>query len=54
MRDVVLANAAAGLYIAGATRDLCEAAHMAADSIDNGAAVKKLDAMREFTRSLES
>jgi anthranilate phosphoribosyltransferase len=52
MRDVVVANAAAGLYIAGATKDLREAAHMAAESIDSGAAVKKLDAMCEFTRSL--
>ena len=50
-RDVVIANAAAGLYIAGKTGDLREAAKMAAESIDTGAALKKLEAMREFTQA---
>lgn len=48
-RDVVIANAAASLYIAGKAGDLCEAAKVAAESIDSGAALKKLEAMREFT-----
>lgn len=52
-RDVVIANAAAGLYVAGATEDLKEAAKMAAESIDSGAALKKLEAMREFTQILK-
>jgi anthranilate phosphoribosyltransferase len=49
MRDVVVANAAAGLYIAGKAGDLREAAQMAAESIESGAALKKLEAMRQFT-----
>jgi anthranilate phosphoribosyltransferase len=49
MRDVVIANAAAGLYIAGKAEDFGEAATIAAESIDSGAAIKKLEAMREFT-----
>ena len=48
-RDVVIANAAAGLYIAGKAGDLREAAKIAAESIDSGAAMKKLEAMCEFT-----
>jgi len=52
-RDVVIANAAAGLYIAGKTGDLREAATMAAESIDSGAALKKLEAMREFTQAVQ-
>jgi len=51
-RDVVIANAAAGLYIAGKAGDLREAAKIAAESIDSGAALKKLEAMREFTQTV--
>jgi anthranilate phosphoribosyltransferase len=41
-RDLVVANAAAGLFIAGAATDLREAARLAAASIDTGAAAAKL------------
>jgi anthranilate phosphoribosyltransferase len=51
-RDVVIANAAAALYIAGAAADLREAAGMAAESLDNGSAFKTLEAMRQFTQSV--
>lgn len=41
-RDLVIANAAAGLFVGGAAADLREAARLAATSIDNGAAAAKL------------
>jgi anthranilate phosphoribosyltransferase len=49
MRDVVLANAAAGLYIAGKAGDLRTGVQMAVESLDSGAASKKLDALRQWT-----
>ncbi len=51
-RDIVLANAAAGLYVAGAAEDLESAAGKAAESIDSGAAMAKLDALRAFSAQL--
>lgn len=48
-REVVIANAAAGLYVAGAAPDLKAAAAMAAASIDSGAALKKLEDLRRCT-----
>ena len=47
-RDVVLANAAAALYVAGAADSLRNGAEMAAESIDSGKAREKLEAMRKF------
>jgi anthranilate phosphoribosyltransferase len=41
-RDLVIANAAAGLFIGGAARDLREASNLAAGSIETGAAAAKL------------
>jgi anthranilate phosphoribosyltransferase/anthranilate synthase/phosphoribosyltransferase len=41
-RDLVIANAAAGLFVAGAAASLRDAARLAADSIDNGGAAAKL------------
>ena len=41
-RDLIVANAAAGLFIGGAAKDLREAARLAAVSIDTGAASAKL------------
>jgi anthranilate phosphoribosyltransferase len=49
-RDVVLANAAFGIYIAGKARDLREGSAMAAESIDSGKANEKLNRMVEFSR----
>ena len=51
-RDIVIANAAAGIYVAGLAGDLREAAVMAAESIDSGAALQKLNALRQFTQRL--
>lgn len=41
-RDLIIANAAAGLFIGGAAGDLREAASLAAASIESGAAAAKL------------
>ncbi len=49
-RDVVIANAAFGLYVAGKARDLHEGSEMAAHSIDSDNALDKLNRMIEFTR----
>lgn len=48
-RDIVLANAAMGLFVANRVRTFAEGTVMAAESIDSGAALAKLRAMREFT-----
>ena len=47
-RDIVLANAAAGLWIAGKSTSLLEATQMAAKTIDTGAALKKLEALKAY------
>jgi anthranilate phosphoribosyltransferase len=52
-RDVVIANAAAALYISGKAGDVREGAQMAAESIDSGTALKILDALSKFTQSLK-
>jgi anthranilate phosphoribosyltransferase len=48
-RDVVLMNAAAALVAAGRADSLAEATPLAVQSIDTGAARKKLEALVEFT-----
>ena len=50
-RDVVLANSAASLYIAGKVADLRAGVALAAESIASGAALQKLAALRELTQS---
>jgi anthranilate phosphoribosyltransferase len=50
-RDVVLLNSAAALVAAGKTDHLMEALPLAAESIDSGAAARKLEAMAHFTTS---
>lgn len=49
-RDVVILNAAAGLVAAGEYSNFKEAASAATESIDNGAAATKLEALIEFTQ----
>jgi anthranilate phosphoribosyltransferase len=44
-RALVCANAAAALYVGGAAGDLKEAARLAAESIDGGAALAKLEGL---------
>jgi anthranilate phosphoribosyltransferase len=46
-RNVVLANAAAGLVVAGLAPDLRSGVALAATSIDSGAALAKLDLLRQ-------
>jgi anthranilate phosphoribosyltransferase len=48
-RDIVLANAAAALVVAGKAGDLKSAVAMAAQAIDDGAAKRVLDALVEMT-----
>jgi anthranilate synthase component I len=51
-RDLVIANAAAALHLAGVSPDLRYAASLARESIDSGRAASKLDALvRETNRS---
>jgi anthranilate phosphoribosyltransferase len=50
-RNLVIVNAAAGLYVAGVADDLCKAAKLAHESIDSGRAASKLDELiRETNR----
>jgi anthranilate synthase component 1 len=50
-RDLVIANAAAALHLAGVSSDLRSAASLARESIDSGCAASKLDALvRETNR----
>ncbi len=48
-RAVVIVNAAAALFLGGAAGDLREGARIAADAIDSGAALAKLDLLIEAT-----
>ncbi len=50
-RDIVLLNAAAGLAASGRAKDLKDGIVIAAQSIDTGAALKKLDELKAFTNS---
>ena len=52
LRDVVVLNAAAALLAADTVRDLKEGAQLAQESIDSGAAARKLDEWVELTQSL--
>lgn len=48
-RDVVVMNAAAGIYLSGKSQNLDEAKSMAIESIDSGRALQKLKQLVEFT-----
>lgn len=48
-KDIVVANAAAGLLVAGRASDLKTAVSMATESIDSGAAKQKLEQLIAFT-----
>ncbi len=52
-RDVVLLNAAAGIYTAGLAPTLEESVTLAARSIDSGRALEKLERLVQFTRGLD-
>jgi anthranilate phosphoribosyltransferase len=51
-RNIVIANAAAALFVAGRASDLKSAVSLASESIDTGAARRKLEQVIEFTASL--
>ncbi len=48
-RNVVLANAAAGIYVAGKARTLTDATAMAVESIDSGAAARSLSRLVDLS-----
>jgi anthranilate phosphoribosyltransferase len=50
-RDIVLINAAAALVAAGRAQEFLEGVHLAAESIDSGAARQKLESLIAFTQS---
>ena len=49
-RDVVLINSAAALYVGGVANTMVESLELAAWLIDSGAALKKVEELRDFTR----
>ena len=49
-RDIVLMNAAAALVVSGRAKEFIEGVHVAAESIDSGAARKKLEDLIAFTK----
>ncbi|MCK5571759.1 MAG: anthranilate phosphoribosyltransferase [Bacteroidetes bacterium] len=51
-RDVVVANAAFGIYVSGKVSELKEASHAAAESIDSGNALRVLNKLIEYTGKL--
>ena len=53
-RDVVIINAAAGIYTAGKAATLAAAADIARNSLDSGAAMQKLIDLGELTQRFES
>lgn len=52
-RDIVLLNAAAALVVAEVAEDIREGLVLAAQSIDSGAALAKLAALRKFTQNYQ-
>jgi anthranilate phosphoribosyltransferase len=48
-RDIVVANAACGLLVAGAVNHVKEGVKLAEHSLDSGAALSKLETLREMT-----
>lgn len=52
-RDIVLLNAAAALLVGGVAADFKDGLAQAAASIDSGAALHKLEALRHFSRAYE-
>jgi anthranilate phosphoribosyltransferase len=45
----VILNSAAGLVASGRARDFKDGIKLAAESIDSGAAMKKLEMLKQFT-----
>lgn len=51
MRDIVLLNAGASIYVGGKTGNIKEGVELAKESIDSGKALKKLDEFIEATKN---
>jgi len=51
-RDVLLMNAGASLMVAGKVDNLRDGASMAAEAIDSGAALRKLEEIKKFTNAV--
>jgi len=51
-RDIVLLNSAAAFLVAGQANDLADGVKLAAESIDSGRAMKKLEALKDFSASV--
>ena len=51
-RDIVIANSAAAIYIAGKANSLEEAAQLAELSIDGGKALEKLERLKQLTNEV--
>lgn len=51
-RDIVVANAACGFFVAGHANGFQEGAEMARAAIDSGAALDKLQSLQRFTRMI--
>ncbi|MPM67722.1 Anthranilate phosphoribosyltransferase [bioreactor metagenome] len=49
-RDIVLINAAAALVVGGLAQDIRDGINLAAHSIDSGAALARLEALKQFSR----
>jgi len=48
--DIVMVNAGAAIYVGGLVSDLGEGMQQAAEALDSGAALEKLQALREFSQ----
>jgi anthranilate phosphoribosyltransferase len=53
-RDTVILNAAVSLHLVGRTDSIDTGIEMAADSIDSGLALKKLETFAALTRKLSN
>lgn len=51
-RLMVIVNAAAALVVGGIAKDMSDGIEIAAESIDSGAALEKLEKLREYTKRL--
>jgi anthranilate phosphoribosyltransferase len=53
-RDIVLANAACGFWVAGVAKNISEGVAMAKQSLDSGAALAKLEALRKMSNGFKN
>jgi len=53
-REIVIANAACGFWVAGVAKNISEGVVMARQSIDSGAALAKLDALRKLSNGFKN